>query len=222
MTYEPSSAAIEAAARAICLDDGNDPDSTINTASKMSAGSDPLPAWMWYQPIASRALIDARRVEDEEAVRAMVAEVEASGGFDPARCKPIEEFPGYRERLVEAARQELAAFMVAHSFSTGHGDTHADLLRELGWQIDEMRAFLRWPVDEALAARRAQFQALAPDAPLPWRHTYASAAISDKNGGLVCRFSMGDHQAESKLAMILHAVNICGGFKAGGANADKE
>jgi len=38
-----------------------------------------------------------------------------------------------------AAREQLAAWMTAHSFSTGHGDSFEDLLKELTWQIEELR-----------------------------------------------------------------------------------
>jgi hypothetical protein len=38
------------------------------------------------------------------------------------------------------AREQLAAWMIAHGFATGHGDTFEDLLKELEWQIAELRA----------------------------------------------------------------------------------
>jgi len=34
----------------------------------------------------------------------------------------------------------LAAWMLAHSFATGHGDALEDLLEELSWQVTELRA----------------------------------------------------------------------------------
>lgn len=34
--------------------------------------------------------------------------------------------------------EQLAAWMIEHSFSTGHGDTVEDLLRELEWQVKEL------------------------------------------------------------------------------------
>ena len=44
----------------------------------------------------------------------------------------------YFAALVAAAeREKLAAWMIKHSFATGHGDTVEDLLKELEWQIDE-------------------------------------------------------------------------------------
>jgi len=35
--------------------------------------------------------------------------------------------------------EQLAQWMIAHSFATGHGDTFEDLLKELAWQIEELR-----------------------------------------------------------------------------------
>ena len=36
--------------------------------------------------------------------------------------------------------EQLAAWMIANGFATGHGDTMEDLLRELTWQVAELRA----------------------------------------------------------------------------------
>lgn len=36
-------------------------------------------------------------------------------------------------------RERLAAWMTERSFSTGHGDTFEDLLKELDWQVKELR-----------------------------------------------------------------------------------
>lgn len=35
--------------------------------------------------------------------------------------------------------EQLANWMIENRFATGHGDTHADLLKELTWQIQELR-----------------------------------------------------------------------------------
>ena len=37
------------------------------------------------------------------------------------------------------AKEKLAAWMIEHSFATGHGDTFEDLLKELSWQVAEAR-----------------------------------------------------------------------------------
>ena len=37
-------------------------------------------------------------------------------------------------------REKLAQWMMSKGFSTGHGDSVDDLLRELSWQIDEIKA----------------------------------------------------------------------------------
>ena len=34
-------------------------------------------------------------------------------------------------------RNKLAAWMIKHSYATGHGDSTEDLLKELEWQIEE-------------------------------------------------------------------------------------
>jgi len=39
----------------------------------------------------------------------------------------------------EEAKEQLATWMIKHSFATGHGDTFEDLLKELNWQIAEIR-----------------------------------------------------------------------------------
>lgn len=37
------------------------------------------------------------------------------------------------------AKEALAQWMIAHSFATGHGETFADLLNSLEWQVAELR-----------------------------------------------------------------------------------
>jgi len=37
-------------------------------------------------------------------------------------------------------RERLASWMASNGLATGHGDTFDDLLDELAWQIEEMRA----------------------------------------------------------------------------------
>lgn len=44
------------------------------------------------------------------------------------------------ERAGKAQREKLASWMIEHGFSTGHGDTIDDLLKELAWQIAELRS----------------------------------------------------------------------------------
>jgi hypothetical protein len=46
-----------------------------------------------------------------------------------------------QEDKVRTGREVLAAWMIEHSFSTGHGDTMDDLLRELAWQVEELRNY---------------------------------------------------------------------------------
>jgi hypothetical protein len=45
-------------------------------------------------------------------------------------------------------KEKLAAWMIKNSFATGHGDTFDDLLKELTWQVNELRQ-QSWAVYEA-------------------------------------------------------------------------
>lgn len=54
-------------------------------------------------------------------------------------------------------REKLAAWMIEHGFATGHGDSIDDLLKELSWQVAELRDQIerfqtsaRWLVDPEL------------------------------------------------------------------------
>ena len=40
---------------------------------------------------------------------------------------------------METEKEQLAAWMIANGFATGHGETTADLLAELTWQVAEER-----------------------------------------------------------------------------------
>lgn len=41
-------------------------------------------------------------------------------------------------------KEQLAKWMIAWGFTTGHGDTVEDLLRELGYQIAELKRKTIW------------------------------------------------------------------------------
>jgi hypothetical protein len=43
------------------------------------------------------------------------------------------------DRATKTQREKLAAWMLKQGFATGHGDTQEDLLKELSWQIKELR-----------------------------------------------------------------------------------
>lgn len=51
------------------------------------------------------------------------------------------------------ARELLAAWMIENSFATGHGDTFEDLLRELTWQVAEIRAAKKLAMEPRLILR---------------------------------------------------------------------
>jgi hypothetical protein len=58
-------------------------------------------------------------------------------------------------------REQLAAWMIANGFTTGHGDTTANLLKELTEQVAELRCQLAL-FQEAFAIRHAM------DSAEPW------------------------------------------------------
>jgi hypothetical protein len=47
------------------------------------------------------------------------------------------------EQAMDESREMVAAWMIRHSFATGHGDTLAGLLEELSWQVAEQREMLK-------------------------------------------------------------------------------
>lgn len=60
--------------------------------------------------------------------------------FGAAALRVADERNEYKRRAIAAdaeARESVARWMIAHSFATGHGDTLADLLDELSWQVRE-------------------------------------------------------------------------------------
>ena len=42
-------------------------------------------------------------------------------------------------KAVETEREKVSQWMINHSFTTGHGDTLEDLLKELSWQVELLR-----------------------------------------------------------------------------------
>lgn len=57
---------------------------------------------------------------------------------EPDGFLPLTPDDGPYIRL-DIPRDKLAAWMIENGFATGHGDTMADLLGELSWQIKELR-----------------------------------------------------------------------------------
>jgi hypothetical protein len=51
--------------------------------------------------------------------------------------KPLGSVTRFAALVAAGEREKLAAWMIEHSYATGHGDTTEDLLRELDWQIEE-------------------------------------------------------------------------------------
>jgi hypothetical protein len=52
--------------------------------------------------------------------------------------------------------EQLAQWMIVHSFATGHGDKFADLLNELSWQVAELRSTPRASATRVSDTQRAQ------------------------------------------------------------------
>ena len=94
--------------------------------------------------------VDQRACDAEEALRERLAQPQMQpcagrncGSTNPnqhsAECfEDYEKATGQGAALVAAdERNKLVAWMIKHSYATGHGDTIEDLLRELEWQIVE-------------------------------------------------------------------------------------
>jgi hypothetical protein len=52
----------------------------------------------------------------------------------------IERSPTQQLPKGQQEGERLAQWMITNSFATGHGDTFEDLLKELSWQVKELRA----------------------------------------------------------------------------------
>ena len=49
----------------------------------------------------------------------------------------MDDLERFAARVTAAEREKVAAWMIAHLYATGHGDTTEDMLEELEWQIAE-------------------------------------------------------------------------------------
>ena len=53
-------------------------------------------------------------------------------------------FSSFREYVANMSdKEKLASWMIDTGFATGHGDTFDDLLKELTWQVEELRGWKR-------------------------------------------------------------------------------
>jgi hypothetical protein len=52
---------------------------------------------------------------------------------------PMEMMAKFATLVAAAEREKVAQWMISKGYSTGHGDTTEDLLRELEWQMTEGR-----------------------------------------------------------------------------------
>ena len=58
-------------------------------------------------------------------------------GLDPDLWNYTDAFERFAVLVAAAEREKLAAWMMRQGYTTGHGDTVEDLLKELEWQIEE-------------------------------------------------------------------------------------
>ena len=58
-------------------------------------------------------------------------------GLDPDLWNYTDAFERYAYLIAAAERNACAQWMMARGFATGHGDSVADLLTELEWQVRE-------------------------------------------------------------------------------------
>jgi hypothetical protein len=75
---------------------------------------------------------------DREAVIRMAREA----GFDPHDMSDdfscnLVDIERFATLVAAAEREKVAQWMMAQGYSTGHGDSTEDLLKELEWQIEE-------------------------------------------------------------------------------------
>jgi len=71
---------------------------------------------------------------DREEIIRMAREAGLAYGSDE---KPLNSVTRFAALVAAAERNKLAAWMIKHSYATGHGDSIEKLLEELEWQIEE-------------------------------------------------------------------------------------
>ena len=71
---------------------------------------------------------------DREQIIRMAREAGLAYGSDE---KPLGSVTRFAALIAAAEREKVAAWMMAQGYSTGHGDTVEDLLKELEWQIED-------------------------------------------------------------------------------------
>lgn len=109
------------------------------------------------QQQARIAELEARSKEDEQLIAGLREQLQQrTEERDAWKTLQGQTLRTLKETLSErdAQREQLASWMVAHGLTTGHGDTHADLLEELGTQVEELQAKLRESEEDT---RRLEF-----------------------------------------------------------------
>ena len=74
---------------------------------------------------------------DREQIIRMAREVGLPYIYQTGEVANLRLVERFAALVAAAERNKLAAWMIKHSFATGHGDTVEDLLKELEWQIEE-------------------------------------------------------------------------------------
>jgi hypothetical protein len=90
---------------------------------------------MWRKELRATISAPQPQAASGGALAALVAKWRKDGRYVAEECADeLEAALASHDQKVP-----LAAWMIANSFATGHGDTVEELLKELKWQIDELR-----------------------------------------------------------------------------------
>ena len=73
---------------------------------------------------------------DREQIIRMAREANIKQAIETPHLLMVHELERFAKLVAAAEREKLAAWMIKHSYATGHGDTIEDLLKELEWQIE--------------------------------------------------------------------------------------
>lgn len=96
----------------------------------------------------------------EEIIR-MAREAGLAYGSDE---KPLGSVTRFANLIAAVEREKVAQWMMAQGYSTGHGDTVEDLLKELEWQIeDRINNIIRTKTTYAMQNDLAE--SVEPDSP---------------------------------------------------------
>ena len=72
-----------------------------------------------------------------QAAEGCTSEIIVSSGIMSLPDRMADIIERAMRKLLDAQLEQVSSWMTEHSFATGHGDTVADLLKELNWQMAE-------------------------------------------------------------------------------------